>query len=253
VDPDNNQVVNVLAETLGFMGRWREAVTLLEQAAIRNPGYDVYRILEAQIRLDNNGDLDFAREVLASAQQVPDQSYIYLTTGYAWRSRNYSAAIEAWTDPTNPFLADANFDVVGQNALGKIYRAMGDRARAEKYFRRAIERARDRFNQGGVDWYDYHVQQSIAYAYLGDASIAISEIDRARTMRPESADALYGVQVSIARAEVLMVVGRTDEALAEIKRLLTIPVGLTVWMLRQEPTWDPLRDDPRFKVMVADQ
>jgi TolB-like protein/Tfp pilus assembly protein PilF len=251
VDPDNNQVVNVLAETLGLMGRWREAVTLLEQAAIRNPGYDVYRILEAQIRLDNNGDLDFAREVLASAQQVPDQSYIYLTTGYAWRSRNYSAAIEAWTDPTNPFLADANFDVVGQNALGKIYRAMGDHAQAEKYFRRAIERARDRFNQGGVDWYDYHVQQSIAYAYLGDASIAISEIDRARTMRPESADALYGVQVSIARAEVLMVVGRTDEALAEIKRLLTIPVGLTVWMLRQEPTWDPLRDDPRFKAMVA--
>jgi TolB-like protein/Tfp pilus assembly protein PilF len=252
LDPDNQQVVNVLAETLAAVGRWQEAVAVLEQAAKRNPGYDVYRIQEAQIRLDNNGDLEFSRQVLASVQQVPDQSYIYLTTGYAWKSRNYPAAIAAWTDPTNPFLADSTFDLAGQNALGRIYLAMGDKARAEAYFLRVIERARERFSQGGVDWYDYHVQQSIAYAYLGDPSAAISEIDRATAMRPESADALYGVLVSIARAEVLMVVGRADEALAEIKRLLKTPVGLTVWALRQDPTWDPLREDPRFQAMVAD-
>lgn len=53
------------------------------------------------------------------------------------------------------------------------------------------------------------------------------------------------------RARILARIGDTDEALAEIGRLLAGPSWTSVPGLLLEPHWDPLRDDPRFQALLV--
>ena len=53
-------------------------------------------------------------------------------------------------------------------------------------------------------------------------------------------------------ARLLAQVGRVRESVVLIKHLLQVPSGLTVPMLKIDPAWDNLRDDPEFKALLAD-
>jgi len=249
LDPGNLYTVSGLTETLAGTGRWREAVALLQQETAKHPEYVVMRVNEALYRLLNAGDLAFAGQLLSSVAPVGDQNYVYLVTTLPWWSRDFEAAADAWKDFRS--IDDSFFKAYGQNALGKIYLAMGNQALAEQHFHQAIQVTLDSFEQGGIDSYTYHITRGIARAYLGEPASAIKEIEEAVRMRPVSADAWEGPTASIARAEVLMMVGRTDEAISEIESLIGYPNTITLAGLRLDPTWDPLRQNPRFKALLA--
>ena len=67
---------------------------------------------------------------------------------------------------------------------------------------------------------------------------------------PESRDAIVGPQDAATCAFAYAWIGEKDRALAELERLLHVPFGIDVYALRA--TMRPLRDDPRFKKLVAD-
>jgi serine/threonine-protein kinase len=46
-------------------------------------------------------------------------------------------------------------------------------------------------------------------------------------------------------------VGEYDAAVEQLEYLLSIPSDISVPLLRIDPTWDPLRDHPRFQAMLA--
>ncbi|MDH3401427.1 MAG: tetratricopeptide repeat protein, partial [Chromatiales bacterium] len=249
LDPANNFLVSVLAETLYNAGRWREAVAVLQQETAKHPEYLVFRVNEALYRLFSDGDLAFARQVLGSIAPVNDAGYGFLVTLTPWWSRDFQGAVDAWNGIRS--VDETFYKYYGLNALGKIDRAMGNRAQAGKYFQLAIQTTWDELERGGIDSYAYHQIRGVAHAYLGDSEAALREIDQAVTMRSESADRLEGPAISISRAEVWMLVGKTDEAISEIERLLKHPIAITPAALRLDPTWDPLRENPRFKALLA--
>jgi hypothetical protein len=53
------------------------------------------------------------------------------------------------------------------------------------------------------------------------------------------------------RALILAQAGEDDAALDEIERLLAGPSLLSVHTLQLDPLWDPIRDHPRFKTLLA--
>jgi serine/threonine-protein kinase len=67
---------------------------------------------------------------------------------------------------------------------------------------------------------------------------------------PVSEDAVDGPFQVIELAKIYSRVGEHEEALRLIDELLSIPCDLSVGMLRLDPVWDPVRDDPRFQALL---
>ena len=88
------------------------------------------------------------------------------------------------------------------------------------------------------------------YAALGRKEDAIREGKRAVEILPESKDALEGPMTTIGLAQIYAVVGDRDGALSLLEHLLEIPSSLSVQMLRLDPIWDSLRNDPRFIALL---
>lgn len=70
---------------------------------------------------------------------------------------------------------------------------------------------------------------------------------------PLQSDALRGAGNLHLSALAAVLVGATDEGLAELREVLAIPSSLFRASLRADPWFGPLRQDPRFKQLVAGQ
>ncbi len=52
-------------------------------------------------------------------------------------------------------------------------------------------------------------------------------------------------------ARIYTMVGEHDAAIDQLENLLAVPSPTAVPMLRIDPIWDPLREDPRVQALLA--
>jgi eukaryotic-like serine/threonine-protein kinase len=90
----------------------------------------------------------------------------------------------------------------------------------------------------------------LALAYLGRKAEAIQEGERGVALMPISRDALLGAYVQHQLVRIYLLVGEPEKALDQLEPLLRVPYSLSPGWLRIDPTFAPLKGNPRFERLV---
>jgi TolB-like protein/Flp pilus assembly protein TadD len=132
---------------------------------------------------------------------------------------------------------------------GTLYLYQGDKVKAQAAFESARIVAQQ-LVQESPDDAARHGQLGLILAGLGRKEEAIKEGKSAVELLPESQDALDGPEVAVVLAQIYAWINEHDPAFELLDHLLQVPNSLTVPILKLDPTWDPLRKDPRFQALI---
>jgi serine/threonine-protein kinase len=92
---------------------------------------------------------------------------------------------------------------------------------------------------------------ALQLAYMGRKAEAIDAGEKARGRLPVSRDAVNGPYMQHILARVYLMAGEPEKALDILESLVKLPYFVTPAWLRIDPTWAPLKGNPRFERLIA--
>jgi len=249
-DPNAHVMV---CETRGLLRQYEEATPSCERAIELQPQtYMAYNEL-ARNRILAAGDTAGARRELTEAKRLGGSPTPERFEPYdLWMlERNADAAIEEAADFGAGAMNSQYRYVPTALAAAFARRMAGDAEGAQASF----ESARAEL-QALVDEHPdeprYRSALGLALAGLGHNEEAIREGEEGLRLMPPEKEAWRGAWRLADLARIEAMTGRQEEAIARLERLLSMPSDISVWLLRLDPAWDPLRANPRFKALIAE-
>jgi len=101
------------------------------------------------------------------------------------------------------------------------------------------------------DDFRYHGALGIAYAGLGMKDDALRHTNRANQLLPPAKDALRASYRRWETAAAMILLGDHESAIDQLEVMMSTPSYMTGPLLRKDPLFDSLRDNPRFKALLG--
>jgi tetratricopeptide (TPR) repeat protein len=131
----------------------------------------------------------------------------------------------------------------------QVYALRGNQAGARAYADTARIAIEQKLREAPQDE-QLHVFRGLMLAYLGRKEEAIREGLKAVELNPLSEDGFGGPYTQLQLVRIYILTGEPEKALDRLEPLLKVPYRLSPGWLRIDPTFDPLRSNPRFKKLV---
>jgi len=252
LDPRNIDASSALALTCRAVRRFTEALASVDRVLALEPANTDALGLKARV-FRATGDLQAVEPLLANPGISPlDRSV------QALFQRRYAAAIEILS---NAVASDSKLLYPRDDArllLGLSQQRAGDVAAARATYQKAaqdFQRQLDKVARDSFKEAELHAVLGRAYAGLGEAASAVAEGQKAMAMHPTSKDPFEGPGEEESMALIYALLGDADHAIPILKRLLQIPYAfaITPALLRLDPIWDQIRNDPRFQELAAEK
>jgi TolB-like protein/class 3 adenylate cyclase/Flp pilus assembly protein TadD len=257
-NPRDDTLAAQIGGTYSGLRMWSEATQSLERSLALNPNSVIGMRLLIFNCLNATGDIKEARRILASFPPDPKLTANF-TSGSVSNvigarayvsviERDFAAALKIWeneiTDPAGNrerLCARVAIHVLAGDAAGAQTEAEKARVLVEARLR---ERPDDTSPLTQLSW---------IYLALKRNADALKVARQAVSLFPPEKDATQGAAYATGLAEIEARTGETNEAVKSLRWLLSGHIGgfVSIKLLKIDPVWDPIRNDPGFQQLLA--
>jgi TolB-like protein/Flp pilus assembly protein TadD len=253
LDPNNAWTIQNLAYNYMATRDYEQAEKVLDRGIEAAPKSLSLHGIKAKIALESKGDVAFVEKMLEKvpAGVDPEGFVTFGRFNILMLQRKFQEALALTQSiPDGLVHTDGTAPVPKAMLEGNAYLGLKDETKAKAAYEKALPQLEELVREVPDDP-SRHAILGGALAILGRKDEAVREGKRAVELKPESKDAFDGPMFTIALAQIYTWTGDKDQALQLIEKSLTTPNGLTAPILKLDPVWDPLRDDPRFQALIS--
>jgi TolB-like protein/Flp pilus assembly protein TadD len=240
-----------LADNYRANRNFEKADKLYDRAIEAAPNSFGARAQKAMVAIELKGDFSVLEKELPLMPPGVDPEGL-ATLGRAkalMLQRKFTEALAAVKQLPQDVFHDSTAPIPKGFLEGMLYTYLNDKRKAHSAFESARGVAEQSLRES-PDSAARHGLLGQILAGLGQKEAAIAEGRRAVELLPESRDAFDGPSATVLLAQIYAQTGEADQALQLLDHSLNTPNGITVSILKLDPVWDPLRNDPRFQALV---
>jgi tetratricopeptide (TPR) repeat protein len=249
--------------TMGLAGNYSalrdysNAAKMFDRGIAADPNFFYGHLWKALLDIESRGDTRAMEQLLAKTPENVDADGQVTFARYELKlfERKYDDAlavldksaaepIEGWKNPSS----GGEYPKAFLRALA--YRLKNDAPNSHRFFEESRSALEKRVQQNPTVA-GAHALLGKIYAGLDRREDAIREGKRGLELSPESEDVAHGPDLTISMSQIYTMLGDAEAALPLIEHSLSSPNGLTPSLLKLDPIWDPLRNDARFRKLIA--